>query len=102
MITLKLPVTSDGARTFTSEIDGVAFRFRTYLNRLDGWYIDIYDNLENAIVQGVALNTGIDILRQFTGNSFGHELEYYTSDGSSGEGVEDLGKIGFPVVKVNA
>lgn len=91
---IKLSVTSDGSRTFTSQVGDTYYKFRTYYNRLDGWYVDIWDNDSNIIVEGVKLNVGIDLMRQFTGNDFGNELYYVTSDGSDGDGSEDLGDIG--------
>lgn len=102
MTILKLPVTSDGSRNFITDIGGKNYRFRTYYNRLDGWYIDIYDDLENPIIVGIALNVGIDLLRQHTGNEFGHEIIYHTTDNSQGDKPNDLGEIAYPLVTVNA
>lgn len=98
MTTIILPVTADGARTFTTEINGKNFRFKTYFNRLSGWYVDIYDELEKAIVQGIALNKGIDLMRQYTGNNFGYEVRYETIDGEDGKQPDDLGTNSFPLV----
>jgi len=61
---------------------------------MDGWYIDIYNSDEEVIVEGIKLVPGIDLMRQFTGNAFGHKMYYIVSDGSDGDGADDLGEIG--------
>ncbi len=91
---ITLPLTNDGCRIVTTQVDDTYFKFRTYYNRMDGWYIDIYNSDEEVIVEGIKLVPGIDLMRQFTGNDFGHEMYYIVSDGSDGDGSDDLGEIG--------
>ncbi len=44
-------------------LDGVRFRFDTYTNKVDGcWYLDLFDEDDNALIQGIALVTGLDLL----------------------------------------
>ena len=93
-MTTTLPLTNDGCRTVTTQVNGTYFKFRTYYNRLDGWYIDIYDSEWNVIVEGIKLVPSINLMRQFTGNAFGAEMYYVVSDGSEGNGPDDLGEIG--------
>jgi hypothetical protein len=47
----------------TLTLDGVRFRLDTYTNRSDGsWYLDLYDEDEVALILGIALVTGLDLL----------------------------------------
>jgi hypothetical protein len=47
----------------TLTLDGVRFRLDTYTNKADGaWYLDIFDGDGVALVQGIALVTGLDLL----------------------------------------
>lgn len=47
----------------TLTLDGVRFRLDTYTNKADGaWYLDIFDGEGDALVQGLALVTGLDLL----------------------------------------
>lgn len=93
-----LPVTDDGARRFTVDIDGKNYTFRTYFNRLNGWYVDIYNELDEAIVLGVALNSGLELMRQYTDNELDKFLVYYVSDGSDGYNSTALGDIGYLLI----
>jgi len=47
----------------TLTLDGVRFRLDTYTNKADGsWYLDLYDEDDEPLVQGIALATGLDLL----------------------------------------
>ena len=47
----------------TLTLDRVRFRLDTYTNKSDGsWYLDIFDGDGVALVQGIALATGLDLL----------------------------------------
>ncbi len=47
----------------TLTLNGVRFRLDTYTNKYDGcWYLDVYDGDNVALVQGLALVTGLDLL----------------------------------------
>lgn len=47
----------------TLTLDGVRFQLDTYTNRADNsWYLDIFDTNGVALVQGIALATGLDLL----------------------------------------
>jgi hypothetical protein len=47
----------------TLTLDRVRFRLDTYTNKADGsWYLDIFDGDGVALVQGIALVTGLDLL----------------------------------------
>ena len=47
----------------TLTLDGVRFRLDTYTNKADGaWYMDLYDEDNVALVQGIAIVTGLDLL----------------------------------------
>ncbi len=55
--------TEDKHTSQTLELDGVRFQLDTYTNRADGrWYIDIRDTQGDALVLGIALVTGLDLL----------------------------------------
>jgi hypothetical protein len=47
----------------TQTLDGVRFQLETYTNRADNsWYMNILDTEGNALVVGIALATGLDLL----------------------------------------
>lgn len=47
----------------TMVLDGVRFRLETYTNVVDSsWYMDLFDSEGNALVQGIALTFGLDLL----------------------------------------
>lgn len=47
----------------TMVLDGVRFRLETYTNVVDSsWYLDLYDSDGNALVLGIALAVGLDLL----------------------------------------
>ena len=47
----------------TMVLDGVRFRIDTYTNVIDSsWYMDLFDSDGNALVQGIALVFGLDLL----------------------------------------
>lgn len=52
--------------THTSQtlvLDGIRIRLDTYTNLEDScWYFDVFDDQENALVQGIAIVTGLDLL----------------------------------------
>jgi hypothetical protein len=47
----------------TLDLDGVRFRLDTYTNKNDGrWYFDVFSDSDVALVQGVGVVTGLDLL----------------------------------------
>jgi len=47
----------------TLTLDDVRFRLDTYTNKADSsWYMDIFDDEGVALVQGIALVSGLDLL----------------------------------------
>ena len=47
----------------TLTLDGVRFRLDTYTNRADlSWYMDLFDEQGAALLQGIALVAGLDLL----------------------------------------
>jgi len=61
-----IPLTSDGAQTFSIALDEVLYSFRVRFNtRLGLWFMDI-SLAEEPLVQGVALVVGIDLLYQYS------------------------------------
>jgi hypothetical protein len=55
------------AQFFSVTLNGLIYNFRTYWNSQPdaGWVMDIADQNNNSLVQGIALVTGVDILRQY-------------------------------------
>ncbi len=49
--------------TQTLTLDGVRFQLETYTNKADdSWYMDLLDEDGVALVRGIALATGLDLL----------------------------------------
>lgn len=47
----------------TLELDGARWQFATYTNRADGsWYLDLADSAGTALLFGIALVTGLELL----------------------------------------
>ncbi len=47
----------------TLTLDNVRFRLDTYTNRADGfWYMDLFDTDDAAVLLGIRLMTGLDLL----------------------------------------
>lgn len=60
------PTTAQRATTQSVTLDGVAVQLRArYTAAADGWYLDILDTGGTAIVTGLALVPGVDLLRPF-------------------------------------
>lgn len=92
MAQLVLPLTNDGELEVTTDI-GVVLKVRSYYNpSAPGWYVDLYDESEELLVAGVALVTGIDLLRQFPTLDMG-PLVLAVTGGGDGQGPEDLGTV---------
>ena len=60
MPVIELPLTSDGERTFTTEIAGVSYLFRTtyVMGQQNHWVLDIFDENENPLAYGINIVTG--------------------------------------------
>lgn len=89
----ELPLTP-GAALFTVSIKGREFRFRlAYANTAEaGWFVDIGDGESNALVCGLPLLPGMNILGQFAylGLGFGL-LVSVTGKGDLPPTFEDMG-----------
>jgi hypothetical protein len=71
----------------TLTLDGVRFRLDCYTNKSDGsWYLDLFDDDDAALVQGIAIVTGLDLLFPYrhlgvpTGILFVNDLAGPTED----------------------
>lgn len=63
-------MTTDKNQSFRTTLDGTTIRFVVYYNeRQNVWYLDIQSiENDNVFVKGLALLTGVDILRQYNLN----------------------------------
>jgi len=44
-------------------LEGVRFRLDVYSNKFDdSWYIDVFDDQDSPIVEGIAIASGLDLL----------------------------------------
>lgn len=66
MATLNLPVRSDvKSYTFTIDLNGATFTLRFRYNERGGiWFMDVADAQDNGIVNGVPVQTNVDLLSQ--------------------------------------
>ncbi len=63
---LIIPLTTAPHQEQTTTLDGKRFRLRVDWNgRLERWYFDLFRDDGTAIVQGKALVTSADLLRQY-------------------------------------
>jgi len=63
----QIPLTADGEQFFTITLEDTPVRLRVRRNTRQGvWYLDIYDEDAEPVVQGVAMVLGADILAQYS------------------------------------
>ena len=64
---LELPVTSDPAQEFITQLGGAKYRMEIKYNDISStWTADIYDPLTNTLMlAGVALTTGLNIMEPY-------------------------------------
>lgn len=75
MQTFEIPLTAQ-PQTFTSTLVGVQYQFTLAWRDTDGggWFLDIADASGNALLSGIPLVTGVDLLAQYGYLGFGFEL----------------------------
>ncbi|WP_334016363.1 phage baseplate plug family protein [Burkholderia cepacia] len=71
----EIPLTPD-PQTFTLTLSGVIYRLTVQYRAAGGtgWILDIADASGNALVNGIPLVTGVDLLGQYTYLGFGGRL----------------------------
>ncbi|RRA01116.1 phage baseplate plug family protein [Burkholderia cepacia] len=71
----EIPLTPD-PQTFTITLSGVAYQMTLQYRRAGGtgWILDIADASGNALVSGIPLVTGVDLLGQYGYLGFGGRL----------------------------
>lgn len=79
MTTVEIPLTPE-PQNFTIQLGLVTYNFKLYWNsaQYGGWTIDIADESNVPIVQGIPLVTGADLLAQYDYLGFEGELVVYT------------------------
>ena len=76
MPTFEIPLTPE-AQKFLITLTGVQYQFTLRYRNASvggGWVLDIADSVGNAILSGVPLVTGCDLLAQYAYLGFGGEL----------------------------
>lgn len=88
-----IPFTNDGARTIDIALGENVFRLRTYyLPYTTTWVMDIMDQLDNPIVLGIALNTGVDNLVKGKAKIFQNQtIRCVSLDGTQNNTPDSLG-----------
>lgn len=89
---------SASAETFSVTLDGTEYRFTTtYADATEGaWLLDIADASDNALVSGVPLVTGADLLGQYRHLGFTGSLVCYGL-GDETESAPDADNLGDAV-----
>ncbi|MBS0893952.1 hypothetical protein JK211_07880 [Tatumella sp. JGM130] len=75
----RLPLTTEN-QEFDSSISGVTYKFRL-LWRGEFWTLDMMDSSGDAIINGIPLVTGVDLLGQYAHLSLGFSLYVINSTG---------------------
>lgn len=77
--TVEVPLTSV-PQTFSIQLGPTTYNMNLYWNNNaeGGWTLDIADNNNNPIVQGIPIVTGADLLAQYGYLNFGGQLVAYT------------------------
>ena len=76
----EIPLTPE-PQNFTIALVGVQYNMRLYWNQQNGaWGLDIADANDNAILQGIPLVTGCDLLAQYAYLGFGGQLVVQTDN----------------------
>lgn len=71
----EIPVTPGAAQTFSTTIISVSYNMRLVWNsKSNCWVLDIADQNDVPIVQGIPLVTGIDLLGQYEYLGFGGQM----------------------------
>lgn len=67
MALLELPITNEKYNyKFDIVLEGKKYFFSfNYNNRIDAWFMDIADEVESPIVEGLMLFLGLDLLEQY-------------------------------------
>jgi len=92
MQTFEIPLSAQ-AQTFNVTLVGVQYQF-TLLWRdttYGGWFLDIADAAGNALVSGISLVTGVDLLVQYSYLTFGFELWVQTDAADAPPTFTNLG-----------
>ncbi len=63
----KIPIANElGAQQFTIELDGNVYNFHFRYNyRMSLWIMDIHDEEDDALLTGIPLVTGVNLLHQY-------------------------------------
>lgn len=94
MPAIELPLTSDGERKFSTEIQGVTYIFRTtYVSgQRNHWLLDIFDENENPLVYSINLVTGsLNLLKGYGDTLDGVHLLAVPFSNDDPSGPEALG-----------
>ena len=81
MTAYEIPL-SGMSQTFSIALAGVTYQLTLqWRNAANGWFLDIADSLSNAVVSGIPLVTGLDLLAQYKYLGIGGQL-WVMSDGT--------------------
>jgi hypothetical protein len=95
MKTYEIPLTND-SQLFSIDLGGIEYQFRLYWCEDSlAWIFDISDSLGMAILSGIPLVAGVDLLGPFSYLGFGGVLNAYTDgDLNSSPTYDNLGITG--------
>lgn len=72
MAFIELPITADlPHQSFSVKLDGAVYHFRLrYNSRAEHWALDLSDAGANALLCGIAVRLGVDLLAQYSDARF--------------------------------
>lgn len=79
MIITELPLSADN-QTFSTTINGVSLKMRLIWREGMGWVLDLLDSGDAAIIAGIPLVTGTDLLAQYQHLGLGFGLTVVCDD----------------------
>ncbi len=93
-----IPLTADPGQSFRLDLEGNEYNIRVYYNaRKVGWFIDISSADNVAVILGVALVLGTNLLGQYPSLELGGLFMFDTEDANTDAGESDLGSRVFLV-----
>lgn len=90
MQTFEIPLTP-APQSFLVSVRGVQYTFTLQWRDPAGWFLDIADANNNALVSGIPLVTGVDLLQQYGYMGFGFELWVQTDAADAPPTYTNLG-----------
>ena len=91
MQTFEIPLTAQ-PQSFNVTLVGIEYQFSlSWRDAAGGWFLDIADQAGNALLSGIPLVTGVNLLAQYGYMGFGFELWVQTDAADAPPTYTNLG-----------